>query len=280
MSQRLLIVNADDFGLTSGICRGILDAHRNGIVTSTSVLAVGPALADHVDALRASGLGIGAHLAAVGEDPPVLSADEVPSLVDRSGRFPLTWKDFLVRAIRGQVDPADLDREFAAQVMVLRDAGLDLTHVDAHQNLHLWPTVTERVVELAQRERIRAIRVPRSWQWSPRSIGVRATAVRLTRRAHRAGLRFPAASVGLDQAGQLDAEQLGRTLRRLDLHVPSSAEIATHPGLAADPERNRYRWGYRWADELDALCSPAVRAQIDDAGFVLGTFGDLVSAHG
>src|SRR4051812_5129885 len=81
---RLLIVNADDYGLTPGVSRAIVDGHRDGIVTSTSVIALGPAFAatrpwlDEVPAL-----GTGAHLAAVGEDPPLLSAREIPTLVDR-----------------------------------------------------------------------------------------------------------------------------------------------------------------------------------------------------
>ena len=150
-------------------------------------------------ALRDSGLAVGAHLAVVGEDPPVLTAAEVPTLVDDRGRFPLTWGGFLSRAARGAVDRDDLDREFSAQVAVLRDAGLELTHVDAHQNLHLWPTVAAAALDLARREGIRALRVTRSASWSVRSAGVRTLSALLQRRARRAGLAFPAAS---DRAGR------------------------------------------------------------------------------
>ncbi|MDP9418579.1 MAG: ChbG/HpnK family deacetylase, partial [Actinomycetota bacterium] len=81
-SRRLLIVNADDYGLTAGVSRGILRAHREGIVTSTSVLAVAPGFATTVGWLGESPqLDVGAHLAAVGEDPPLLSAAEIPTLV-------------------------------------------------------------------------------------------------------------------------------------------------------------------------------------------------------
>ena len=77
-ATRLLIVNADDFGLTDGVCRAIVRAHREGIVTSTSALAVGPAFhrcASMLDDVPE--LGVGVHLAAVGEDPPLLSAREI-----------------------------------------------------------------------------------------------------------------------------------------------------------------------------------------------------------
>src|SRR2546421_12667058 len=108
----LLIVNADDYGLTEGISRGILRAHAQGIVTSTSVLAIGPAypkvcqlLADH------PALGVGVHLAAVGEDPPLLSPSEVPTLFDKGGKLYETWTAFLLRAARGRIDPEDVRRE-------------------------------------------------------------------------------------------------------------------------------------------------------------------------
>jgi len=58
----------------------------------------------------------------------------------------------------------------------------------------------------------------------------------------------------------------------------ATAELATHPGRPTDADRQRYRWGYRWDEELDALCSPRVRDAIDAAGFRLGTFADLAAA--
>lgn len=117
-------MNADDYGLTPGVCEGILRAHREGIVTSTSVLTPAPAFEAHVGALRDSGLAAGLHLAVVGEDPPLLSASEIPSLVDRRGRFPLSWRQFMAAAARGAIDPADLDREFSAQHERLTGAGI------------------------------------------------------------------------------------------------------------------------------------------------------------
>ena len=102
--ERLLVVNADDFGLTPGICDGILRAHAGGIVTSTTVIAVGPALAGRVEALHSSGLATGGHLTLVGEDPPLLSAAEIPTLVDDRGRLAPSWRTFVRRAALGRVD--------------------------------------------------------------------------------------------------------------------------------------------------------------------------------
>jgi predicted glycoside hydrolase/deacetylase ChbG (UPF0249 family) len=275
---RLLIVNADDFGLTSGVCRGILDGHRDGIITSTSALAVAPAFAEWAPTLRDSGLGVGGHLCCVGEDPPLLSATEVPTLVDDRGNFPLTWKQFLGGAARGRVDSDDLRREFGAQVESMQSAGLVLTHLDSHQNLHLWPQVASVMFELASRHSVRAIRVTRSSARTPTAIGVRALSARLERSARRVGLTFPVASTGLDEAGTLGADEMASAIDRLAGSGAPSMELATHPGIDADPDRARYEWGYRWAEELAGVMSPVIRRQVDRHGLTLGSFADLPAA--
>lgn len=269
----LLVVNADDFGLTSGVCRGILTAHEHGIVTSTSVLAVGPALRGWAGALRDSGIGVGLHLCLVGEDPPLLGADEVPTLVDRRGRFPLTWREFCVRAARRQVDPDDVRRELTAQMAAVRAHGLRIDHLDAHQNLHLWPSVGDVAIEMARSHQVHVLRVTGTRRWDPRSIGVRVLSHRLRRTARRHGFGLTDAAAGLDTAGRMDRHTLVTTIR--SLRGQRSADLTVHPGADPDPERTRYRWGYRWTDELDALCDPATRAAVTACGFRLGTFAEV-----
>jgi predicted glycoside hydrolase/deacetylase ChbG (UPF0249 family) len=274
----LLIVNADDYGLTTGVSRAILQAHREGIVTSTSVLAVAPAFASTVAWLRdTEGIGIGAHFAVVGEDPPLLSAREIPTLVDRSGHFAASWRQFLPRMAMRRVDPADLRREFSAQLAALQGAGLALTHVDTHQHVHLWPSVARVVLELADEAGIRAMRLTRSASRSPVGRLVRTLSSRLERQAGAAGVRFTAAATGLDEAGHLDLARMGAAVDQLAATGAHTAELGTHPGDADDPERDRYRWGYLWPEELAALVSPATRDRVADAGFVLGNYGDLLA---
>ena len=109
-------------------------------MTSTSVLALAPGFEPSAPALRDTDrIGVGAHLAAVGEDPPLLTAREVPSLVDRRGRLASSWRVFLPRMAARRIDPDDLRREFTAQVERITGAGLAPGHVDTHQHLHLWP---------------------------------------------------------------------------------------------------------------------------------------------
>jgi predicted glycoside hydrolase/deacetylase ChbG (UPF0249 family) len=272
----LLVVNADDYGLTEGVSRAILHAHREGVVTSTSVLALAPGFAPSAPWLAdAPELGTGAHLAAVGEDPPLLSAREVPTLVDRRGRLWASWRTFLPRAAAGRIDPDDLRREFGAQLEAIVAAGVHVDHLDTHQNLHLWPMVADVVLDLGEAHDVRTVRVTRSSGRGPVGVAVRRLATRLEGELALRGWRWPETSTGLDEAGALDRGAMVSALGRLAATRARTAELATHPGGAADADRDRYRWSYRWEDEYAALCSATVRAAVDELGFRLGTFSDL-----
>ena len=274
----LLIINADDFGLTEGVCRAILRAHEDGVVTSTSALAIAPAfrrcagwLADAPD------LGIGVHLAAVGEDPPLLSAHEIPTLVDERGRLPRSWRQLLPKVALHRVDPADLEREFAAQGDLVR-ATLGpgrITHLDTHQHVHLWPDIGSIVCELAQRWGIPAVRGTQAARRSAIGLAVNRLGRGLGRKISEAGLQSPEAFRGLDDAGAVSTARLVDMIDGLAASRAASAEVGVHPGEADDPDLARYAWGYRWGEELAALLAPDTRRAVERAGFVLGTFGDL-----
>lgn len=278
---RLLIVNADDFGLTERISLGILRGHREGIVTSTSVLTLGPAYPKVARWLEdVPTLGLGVHLAAVGEDPPLLTAAEIPTLVDGRGHLHESYKGLLARMIAGRVDVADLEREFTAQLESVAELGLPIGHLDAHQHLHLWPPVGRVVLALARRYDVPAVRVPHYRGPSPLAIGVTVLGRHLARRARAVGLRYPHDGTGIEVAGRLDHERLQAVLTRLAHHGAHSAELTVHPGEPDDPDRHRYRWGYRWPDELDALTTEAARQAVDRLGFRLARYSDLPVARG
>lgn len=277
--QPILIVSADDYGLTERVSEGILDAHEHGVVTSASVIAVAPAFELAAKRLRdVPTLGVGAHFTVVGEDPPLLSAREIPSLVDKRGNFWPTWRAFVPRAAARRIDPDDLRREFTAQLDAIRSAGLVVDHFDTHQNVHLWPSVSDVLLELGDANDVHAIRVMRSSARGPVGITVRQLARRLEAQLRERKWAWTGAATGLDEAGSIGLGEMVEAVGRLAATGASSAELATHPGLPDDPDRSRYRWNYKWDAEFNALCSETVRIAIDELGFRLGTFADLPRA--
>jgi chitin disaccharide deacetylase len=281
LRERLLVVNADDYGLSEGISRGILRAHDAGVVTSVSVLAVGPAVVRSVAWLRdRPALGVGAHLAVVGEDPPLLSAREIPTLVDRRGSFRPGWRMFMTAAVTGRVDMADVYREFQAQLdRLVDDLGLTLSHVDTHQHLHLYPPVARIVTQLAADRGIGAVRVPTSAAPGPRGLVIRRWSRALASRLNVAQLAFPQAYGGLDEAGALTLPRLEALVDRLARGRADVIEVNCHPGEPTAQDRARYAWGYRWEEELAGLTSPFLREALQRLDLRLGRFSDL-PAHG
>lgn len=277
--SRLLIVTADDLGLTVGVNRAVRRAHLDGVVTATSLLAVGRAFDDAAAMLRATPtLDLGAHLALVGEDPPLLSAREIPTLVDRRGALPLSYRTVVARGLLGRLDPDDVRRELGAQLERVLGVGVPVTHVDTHQHTHLWPAVADVVADLARAHGIGAARLPKSRARGPIGLGVQTLSRRVGRRLHNRGLRLPADYAGLDEAGSLDAAHLAGALAALAAAGAPSAEINAHPSEPDDPDLGRFHWDYHWGDELAALTDPAARAAIEAAGYRLGGFTDLAGA--
>lgn len=272
----LLIVTADDLGLTPGVNRAVRRAHLDGVVTATSLLAVGRAFDDAVDMLRATPtLEVGAHLALVGEDPPLLSAREVPSLVDSRGAFPSTYRTVVARGLAGRLDVDDVRRELGAQLERILATGLPVTHLDTHQHTQLWPAVGAVLVELARAHGIDAVRTPRSRSRGPVGAGVSLLAHLARRRTARAGLRTTADYAGLDEAGALDGERFAAAVRAAARRGAATLEVNTHPGSPDDPELARFAWDYRWSDELAMLLDPRTRETVGDAGYRLGGFAEL-----
>lgn len=273
---RVLVVTADDLGLTPGVNAAVAAGYDEGIVTATSLLAVGRAFDDAARMLRARpGLELGAHLALVGEDPPLLPARRIPTLVDSRGAFPQSYRTLVVRGLTGRLDPDDVRRELSAQLDRVLAIGLPVTHVDTHQHTHLWPAVGDVVVELARTAGVPAVRLTTSHAAGPTGVGVRALAGPLRRRTARAGLYGTADYAGLDEAGSMDAARFAAALRSAGRRGAASLEVNTHPGTAGEAELARFRWGYHWGAEAAMLLDPRTRARVEAEGYRLGGFRDV-----
>ena len=215
---RLLIVSADDYGLTDKVSRAILKAHRGGIVTSTSVLALAPAFDASVRWLgEVPRLGVGAHLAAVGEDPPLLSAAEIPTLVDRRGR--LRSQLAPVRAVADR--RADRSRPTCAASSRPSSSGSSppasrSTTSTPTRTCTAGPSSATSVLDLAVRHGIGAVRdLP---VVDPLAVGGGRAPPgprRSSAGAAARGIAYPEASTGDERPGQLDLPATIRALHRL-----------------------------------------------------------------
>lgn len=261
-----LIINADDFGLTAGVNRAIVELHRAGAVTSTTLMARAAATADAIQmALAMPSLGVGCHVVLV-DGEPVLPTREIPSLVDKkTGCFPPSLTTFLRWLFTGRIRSAEIEAEAAAQIALLKDAGLCLTHVDTHKHTHMFPPVLGPLLRAARSAGIRAVRNPFEPEWAvratPRASFVRTTEV-LALRSLGPFFRSMIASENLATTdGTIAVAGTGTfnsdTVRALLTGLPEGTwELVTHPGYNdADLDKIRTRLRASRDTEREALAA-------------------------
>lgn len=276
-----LIVNADDFGLTENVNRGIIKAHHEGIVTSASIMANGPAFDDACRlATRAPSLDFGIHLTLVGE-APLSPTSQIPMLLGPNQMLLPHARSFLLRYLRSAIDRSHLRRELEAQIVRVLEAGVNISHIDSHQHIHVLPGVLSVVNELAVKYGIGAIRWPReaiegkTLQEGLRRPGRLAElmALRLlTKNTDGLKLRCPERFFGFFHGGRLTASTILFILQRL--RAGEATELMCHPGQA-DSSSSYKHWGYHWAGELRALTDPEVLKAVRTFGIELVGFRDL-----
>lgn len=236
-----LIVNADDFGLTSGVNRAIVELHRSGVLTSATLMARAAATEEAVEAAKTTPmLGVGCHVVLV-DGEPVQPPARIPTLADAAtGRLRPTLGTFLKALYRGKIDPSDIESEARAQIESLQARGVRLTHIDTHKHTHMFPRVLRPVLRAARSCGIRAVRNPFEPAWSvnatPGAPFARRTQVRLLRRFEPAfrrivaeeGLKTTDGALGVLATGTLDR----RTVPSLLSAMPAGQtfELVTHPG--------------------------------------------------
>lgn len=291
--SRNLIVNADDLGWTAGVNRGIAEAHRNGIVTSASLLANGQAFAEAVELAReSSGLGVGVHLN-LNDGPPTAPRESVPTLLNQAGVFEGGPDGLLLKIATRGLSMREVEIEWGAQITKVRDARIDPTHLDGHKHVHMLPGLFEIALRLAKRNGITAIRVAHEAS-SLRSAlstgklhaavvlkqGVQARGLKLLARdareqAERAGFSTADHFCGIAQTGELTKEGVARLLRNLP---EGTTELMCHPGYADEALR---KTATRLQDsrekEVAILTDPEIRNLVASQGIRLIDYAFLAS---
>ncbi len=261
--MKQLIINADDFGFTRDVNAVIVHAHRQGVLTSTTLMANGEAFDDAVQlASETPSLDVGCHLVLV----------QGSSLV--TGKpFPEKPAQLLFALIRKQIDPY---RELRAQLEKILGAGIRPTHLDSHKHTHILPTVFRAVVRLAGEFSIPFVRLPLD-HTVPFARLPFAVASRYYRGlARRANVRMTDHFVGFRLTGSLNEENFAAALSALP---DGTTEFMCHPGyLSAELQGAATRLKESRVRELKALTSPGIRDLMASKGVRLATF-DKVAAQ-
>lgn len=290
--MRRLIVNADDFGFTSGVNRAIVEAHTCGVVTSTTVMANGPAFPEAVELAKSTPrLSVGCHVVLI-DGEPVLHAERLRSLTTRTpdARFRDGLKTFAARAITGRVDADEITAEARAQIRKVQAAGIVVSHFDTHKHTHLFPKILRPLLRAAADCGVRALRNPfgprlplRSSELLARpNLWTRCAEVRVLHRfagafrdaADREGFATPDGTLGIEVTGTLD-ETLFQAIAR---SIPEGTwEFVCHPGYNdADLQRAQTRLRESRETELAVLTLPSARDLLSRESIELISYHDLV----
>jgi len=260
---RQLVVNADDFGFTHDVNRGIVEAHQQGILTATTLMATGAAFDDAVSLARENpSLDIGCHLVLVGSNP-----------------FPATVAKLTQAVALKRINVYD---ELRRQIARIADAGLKPTHLDTHKHTHLLPPVLDSVARLSEEFQIPWVRRPFDFPLQPGGISFAKRTVsrafgmvrgRFARVLASHGCRSTDHFAGFQLTGHYDAPSLVALIRALP---EGSTEFMCHPGHCTDELRAmRTRLKESREQELRALTAPEVREAIRETQVKLVNYRDL-----
>jgi len=287
MSEKRLIVNADDFGLSRGITDAVILAHRYGFLTSASLMVNMPAAAYALDRLAAvPSLGVGIHLNLCA-GRPVLPASEVPTLVASGGGF--HRPSLMIRKLWAwRVSAREIEAEFRAQIRWMKQRGVVPTHADSHHHMHIYPAAVGPFVRALAAEGIRCARAPRMSLWPrPRQPGgphegglvrrllVQAYRAALQRVSFRA-LDMPDSRISFLPRDRRDFIALGEQWKRAFAHLPPGTfELACHPGLFEPGFSESDRIRALREQELQWLTGRDWRDALDRSGIRLITYREL-----
>jgi len=283
---RNLIINADDLGWTEGVNRGIAEAHRNGIVTSASLLANGAAFASGVELARTMpALGVGVHLN-LSDGEPVAPRELVTSLLNERGELEGRPESLLLRLARRSVLLEEVEREWDAQIQKVRDFEIQPTHLDGHRHVQMLPGLFEIALRLAKRHGIAAVRISHEesslrvalstgakqkgsvvMRQGVQARGLKMLAPDAREQAERAGIATADYFCGIAQTGELTREGI---LRLLEILPEGTTELMCHPGYAdADLAKSGTRLQASRQTELEILTDTGVRNLVASQGIRL-----------
>lgn len=223
--KRQIIINADDFGLTSKVNEAVIKCHQMGVLTSATIMANGLAVEEAARLAKANPkLGVGVHLNLT-VLKPILPSKDVPSLVNRQGHFEKKYWKLPFKNL------SEVKQEWRAQIKKILSLGIIPTHLDSHHHIHLYPPFTKIVLELSREFNINSVRLI-----SPESVSLmkvkgiqRKMAIQSWEKS-RGEVNTPQTVLGVENY----THQMLRTL--IDGLLEGVHEMYLHPGYLLDPQ--------------------------------------------
>jgi chitin disaccharide deacetylase len=271
--RRRLIVNADDFGLSHSVNQAVIQAHRDGILTTASLMVNESGFEEAVRLAKDNpGLGVGLHLTLL-HGHSALSAEKIPGLANPRGEFSnrpvgVGMDYFFKRSLR---EP--LRAEIHAQFEKFRATGLSFDHVNGHLHLHLHPVIFKILMEDADKLGIRHMRLTRDclarsrrmskgyWFYRISHAAIfEALSSRARKPLAKKKIKHARITFGLLQDSRVDEDYVLKLLPELP---PGDSELYSHPSLD------------KFKHEFDALISPRVRERVSELGIELIRYQDL-----
>ena len=280
-----VIITGDDFGLAAPINEAIVEAHSHGVLTAASLMVGAESVADAVSKAKAlPSLKVGLHIVLV-EGNSVLAPDVIPDLVNSRGEFSTHlvkagFQYFFRPGIRKQ-----LEAEIRAQFKKFHDTGIPLDHVNAHNHMHLHPTILRLIVKVGREYGLKAIRLPNepvilSWKASGKGLASRIVSriflypwlAAMKRILRRAGIRYNDFLFGMTDSGAMSLDLVLRLIRNLPSGI---TELHFHPATRRCPGIDATMPGYAHEDEFRALTSGQLIRELQNAGVKRIAFRDL-----
>jgi chitin disaccharide deacetylase len=285
---RRLIVNADDFGLTAGVNRGIIEGSRAGIVTSATIMANASAHQEAAALARAnSNLHTGCHVVLI-DGQPITSGAQ--SLINGTHKFRSSLKEFARAALGKKLSAGEIQKEAEAQITRIQSAGITVTHVDSHKHTHIFPQVLRPVLRAAKALGVYAVRNPfeplRAWPLAG-TLGTPAMWLRcagvmsfqlFAREFYKAireeGMYTTDGTVGIAATGMLNQKTLSAILTALP---EGTWELVCHPGYSDDDLRAAGTRLLKSREvELEALTSAETKSLLTRQNIQLISYAELV----
>jgi hopanoid biosynthesis associated protein HpnK len=285
-----LIINGDDFGYSEAVNRAIVLAHREGVLTSCSLMVNERAASHAVELARSNpGLAVGLHLVLV-LGRASLPHTEIPHITDANGDFTTSPFRAGVHYYFSPTARRETRREMRAQFERFAATGLRFSHVDGHAHLHQHPVIFDELIKLCEEFGVRRLRVVKGETWLSLKLDRRRLLAKLLlgtvynllghgaeRRLRGRGFVRPQKVYGLLQSGDMNEDYLLgliRLIERRNQIDAASGEIYSHP-LAFDADEAAKHENPGGERELKALISARVRNAIETAGIRLATYETL-----